>query len=63
MVDVKITFYRDEKLLLRMTHDEYKEILDYVDRNSQERSFITFDIRNGMGEITFRPEDIKYIII
>ncbi len=61
MFNIEITFYREDKLQLNMTTDEYNDILKYIVDYSESDSFVTFNVENGVGEITFKPSDIKYI--
>jgi hypothetical protein len=61
MTEVEIGFYKDDKLNLQMIFEEYKEILNWINDHPNDNTFVTFDIENGAGEITFRPDDIKYI--
>lgn len=60
LTDVVIGFYQSE-LKVKMTFEEYKEVLHWISEQPNVNSFATFNIENGAGEITFRSDDIRFI--
>ncbi len=59
---IEIGMYGNKMMKINMSYEEYVQLRDYFTNNPQSNDLRTFDVHNGAGEITLRPDDIMYIL-
>ena len=63
MKTIIISFHgKDDLVKIDVNEDEYENIRSTLTFEINHEKFETFRIESDNGEITFRPQDVRYII-